>query len=164
MLQNLSLSKPEGICMCNKGQTLVEALLATAVAITVIVALVGVGINSMRVANYSKNQAEATKLAREQLELLRNFRDTSASWSNFSTSVASCVVGSSCCVSFTTIPRQIVSYDINNCQYNNIFDVSFIADTSVADKATVTTSASFTEGSLTRNVTLTETFTNWRGS
>jgi|GEM_PF-3033033 len=147
----------------NRGQTLVEALLATAVAITVIVALVGVGINSMRVANYSKNQAEATKLAREQLELLRNLRDTSASWSNFSTSVVGCVTGSPCCVSFNTNPRAIYSYDTANCQYSNIFNVSFTSVTT-ADKAVITAIAAFTEGSLTRNVTLVETFTNWRGT
>ena len=150
----------------NQGQTLVEALLATAVAITVVVALVGVGINSMRVANYSKDQAEATKLAREQLELLRNYRDTH-SWStgsdSFSTKAGLCVA--SCCVSLSDHQTIIVNPGATDvtCFSNNMYTVRYSVASSGSNYI-VTVTVTFTEGSLTRNVTLTETFTNWRGS
>jgi len=59
----------------NLGQALVETLAAVAVAAIVIIALLNLGISSMRGAGSSKDEAEALRLAYEEVELVRTFRD-----------------------------------------------------------------------------------------
>lgn len=57
-----------------KGQTLLELVVVIAVIVIVIGALVFATIASLRNAQFSKNQAQATKLAQEGLELVRSGR------------------------------------------------------------------------------------------
>lgn len=58
-----------------KGQTLLELVVAVGVSVIVIGALVFAIISSLRNASFSKNQAQATKLAQEGLERVRMGRD-----------------------------------------------------------------------------------------
>lgn len=58
-----------------KGQSLVEVIVAIVVSILVIQALVVVTILSIRNANFSKNSAQATKLAQDGIEKVRILRD-----------------------------------------------------------------------------------------
>lgn len=58
-----------------KGQTLLELVVAIAVAILVLGSLVFATITSLRNAQLAKNQAQATKLAQEGLETVRSLRD-----------------------------------------------------------------------------------------
>lgn len=139
------------------GQTLIEALLAIAVAIIVVVGLVGMAVVSMRSANYSKNQAEAVRLARSQLELLRNMRDTS--WSDFSLNLT----GNSCGTTGCCVTTVITTYSPAACTVNNTFDVKFTSSpVIIVDEVTINTVVTFSEGAVVRTVPLTETFTNWR--
>lgn len=62
-----------------KGQTLIELIVVMAVAVVIIGALVFVTISSLRNAQFSKNQSQATKLAQEGLERLRSARDRNSS-------------------------------------------------------------------------------------
>lgn len=61
--------------MSNKGQTLLEVLIAATVGILVITALTFATIYSVRNATLAKNSAQATKLAQEGLEKIRTIRD-----------------------------------------------------------------------------------------
>lgn len=61
--------------MGNRGQTLVEVVVAVAIATVVITALALASTNSIRNAQFSKNQSQATKFAQESLEHLRAYRD-----------------------------------------------------------------------------------------
>lgn len=62
--------------MCNeRGQTLMEVIVASTVGILVVAALTFAVIFSLRNANLAKNQAQATKLAQEGLEKVRSLRD-----------------------------------------------------------------------------------------
>lgn len=61
--------------MSNKGQSLLELVIVIAVAIIVIAALTSATISSLRNANFSKNQLQATKFAQEGLEKVRSIRD-----------------------------------------------------------------------------------------
>ncbi len=64
-----------------KGQTLIEVLVAAAVGILVIVGLVGVTVTSIKNAQFAKNQATATKYAQQEMENVRLERDRT--WSVF---------------------------------------------------------------------------------
>lgn len=59
----------------SKGQTLIELVVVIAVMVIVIGALTFATIASLRNAQFSKNQAQATKLAQGGLELVRTGRD-----------------------------------------------------------------------------------------
>lgn len=58
-----------------KGQTLVEVVLAIAVASLVLIALTRATTVALRNAQFAKNQALATQYAQEGMELLRKCRD-----------------------------------------------------------------------------------------
>lgn len=58
-----------------KGQTIVEAAVAIAIASLVITALVGLGIGALRSATVSKNRSLATSYAQEAVEAIRSIRD-----------------------------------------------------------------------------------------
>ena len=58
-----------------KGQSLLEVIIAMTVGILVVTALVFAVIFSLRNANFAKNSAQATKLAQEGIERVRTLRD-----------------------------------------------------------------------------------------
>lgn len=58
-----------------KGQTLLELIVVISVAVIVVGALVFAIIASLRNAQFSKNQSQATKLAQEGIEKVRSIRD-----------------------------------------------------------------------------------------
>lgn len=58
-----------------KGQSLIEVILALAVALLVIVALVRLTVTSIRNAQFAKNKARATQYAQESMEEARRLRD-----------------------------------------------------------------------------------------
>lgn len=57
------------------GQTLMELIVVIAVSVIIIGALVFATITSLRNAQFSKNQAQATKRAQEGIEIVRSVRD-----------------------------------------------------------------------------------------
>ena len=59
----------------SKGQTLMELIVVVSVSVIIIGALVFATISSLRNAQFSKNQAQATKLAQEGIEQVRLGRD-----------------------------------------------------------------------------------------
>lgn len=149
--------------MCsNKGQTLVESLLAIAVAVLVVTALVGVGISSMRAASFGKNQAEAVRLASQALEVLQSKRD--ADWGSFYGVATGCTVSSPCCYYYAgSYQLQQPSTTGSNCVSGDVSTSFWFTGTPVVNVSVdVTSAASFSEGSTNRTVTLTRTFSNWR--
>lgn len=73
-----------------KGQSLLELVVVIGVVVIVVGALVFATIASLRNASFSRNQAQATKLAQEGLEWVRLGRDRNSNISNIpSTSVVS---------------------------------------------------------------------------
>ncbi len=66
----------------NKGQTLVEILLAVGVASLALVALTRAMTSSLRNASFAKNKALASQYAQESLEAIRGYRDQN-NWSLF---------------------------------------------------------------------------------
>ena len=76
-----------------RGQTLFELVIALAVSILIIAGLVIAVTYSIKNATFSKNKAEATRLAQEAIEWVRAERN--ASWETFTTRVAATPIGSS---------------------------------------------------------------------
>ena len=58
-----------------KGQSLIEVMIAVTVGILVVTALTFATIFSLRNANFAKSSAQATKLAQEGIEKVRTLRD-----------------------------------------------------------------------------------------
>lgn len=61
--------------MLNKGQSLLELVIVMGVAVVVVGALTVVTISSLRNANLSKSELQATKFAQEGIEKVRSIRD-----------------------------------------------------------------------------------------
>lgn len=64
-----------------KGQTLIEALVALAVAVSIVSAITIVAINSLNNVEFSKNQNSATQYAAEGMEIVRKIRNKN--WADF---------------------------------------------------------------------------------
>lgn len=75
----VSLQPP--VLITKNGQSLLEVLVALAVALLVILALVRATIVAIRNADFAKKQAQASSYAQEGMENIRAYRD--ASWTIF---------------------------------------------------------------------------------
>ena len=62
----------------NKGQTLIEVIAALAVGTIIITALLSLAARSNRNANFARTSAQATKLAQQGLEIIRNIDSVNA--------------------------------------------------------------------------------------
>ncbi len=61
-----------------KGQTLIEVLVAIAIGTLVVTAILGLATRSTRNANFARTSEQATKLSQQGLEIVRNIRDVDA--------------------------------------------------------------------------------------
>jgi len=123
-----------------KGQSLVEVIIALGVAVLVILALVRVTIIAIRNARFAKNQALATRYARQAIETIRAYRDEN-DWNTFA---IQCEGG--------TIPLEIPSppFDMNwVCPGDN-------------DRREVTVTVFWTDGGKTHQSELITHFTSWK--
>jgi len=66
-----------------KGQILIEAILALVVAVVIISAISGAAITSVNNSSFSRDQNQATDYATQGIEVLRQQSETN--WTNFST-------------------------------------------------------------------------------
>lgn len=99
-----------------KGQTLIEVLVALAAAVAVIVAITIIVVTSLSNVEFTKNQNLATEYSRQGLEILRQL--AKESWTNFSSytsinyclaqgSSSPCVMGSVSCGTPTTCGQNV---------------------------------------------------------
>jgi hypothetical protein len=98
-----------------KGQALLEILLAFSVASVVLGAIVFGIATSLNNTLYTKNQGLAISYAQEGMTVIRKIRDSS--WSNF------CTYGNNnYCLpqNLTTSSPELIPYDSNNCFQNGI--------------------------------------------
>ena len=73
----------------DKGIGLVETILAIGIAVIVITSLVSLAVFTLRSSQQSKYLLEGSKLANQQLELVRAYRET-VSWTTFFTALRAC--------------------------------------------------------------------------
>jgi Tfp pilus assembly protein PilV len=73
-----------------KGIGLIETIAALGVAVIVITSLVSLSVFTLRSSTRSKLLLQGSKLASNELELVRTYRDTRTSWAQFLTGVTNC--------------------------------------------------------------------------
>ncbi len=127
-----------------KGQSLVEALVAMTAAVIIVSAIAVAVITSVNNSDFSKNQNLATQYAQEGIEILRNL--SQSNWNSFSTySGTYCLNQGSTTL---TIPTNV------NCPQNiNSFFVRQISITQTSDScsgnAKISISVSWGDGKCT---------------
>lgn len=90
------MSSEKGSPRGEAGQTLIEVIVVVTVSVIVVGALVFATIASLRNASFSKNQAQATKLAQDGLEKVRTIRDRDTTFLGLWARRMSDCVGSIC--------------------------------------------------------------------
>lgn len=130
-----------------KGQSLVEVIVALAIALLVILALVRVTVISMRNASFARNQALATQYAQEAMEWIRSQRDED--WGNLAEGTY--------CLS------DSLSWSTGSCSYTleGIFKREAVLTPQEADKFEVLVTVSWAEASETHQSELTSYLTKW---
>ena len=119
-----------------KGQSLLEVLVALAIVVIVILALVGVTTVSIRNATFAKNRALATKYAQEWMEEARKSRDEDS---------ISFFIDGSCYVSDT----PGIFSRVRTCALDG-------------DTMTVEVTVSWSEGGVSHKSELVTHLTNWK--
>lgn len=97
------------ISLNNKKQSgigLVETIVALGVAIIVVTSLVSLSVFTLRTSTQSKRLISGSKMANNELELVRAVRDSQVTWDDFISEVSSCTQGAPCNVNSTTFSVQ----------------------------------------------------------
>jgi Tfp pilus assembly protein PilV len=83
-----------------QGLGLIETVLSIALAVIVITSLVSLSLFTLRSSTQNKLMLQSSKLADQQLELVRACRDASASWADFRTTLGNCIAvpGTECSI------------------------------------------------------------------
>lgn len=85
-----------------KGMSLVEVIAAFSITVVVLTSLVSLALFTLRSSLTSKLLLEGTKTAQREIELVRAFRDQSASWTQFRTDLntmrCTCPAGAASCL------------------------------------------------------------------
>ncbi len=74
----------------SRGQTLIEILIAIAVGTVIVTAVLALATRSSRNANFARNEEQASKLAEEGFEIIRNIRDVNVANSVVNYSPGTC--------------------------------------------------------------------------
>ncbi len=127
----------------NKGQTLIEMIVVISVGVLVVGGLVFATINSLRNANFAKNQAQVTKLAQEGIERVRSIRDQNG--------VAVFNHGGGQTSTFSQLYSVLMVSTCNPCKFN----------LNSAQNSLNSTSNPEIVGNFTRQVQITDDATNW---
>lgn len=138
----------------NNGQTLVEAVVVVGVVVLLVTGLIAGTTASLRSARSGRTKTQAVSLAQEGIEIARGKRDDD--WSTFQGYSGSYCLGSD------HIPSPsggACSPNITTAEGSFTRSVSFNWQN---PRMVVTTTVSYPEGELTRDVTLTTYFTQWK--
>lgn len=153
-----------------KGQSLIEVLVAFTVSIIVGIALVSAGLATQRSSISARNKSQATKLAQEYLEQVRLIRDVKgyntlfpAGFTNacYSVNTASGTDPSSWSLAYvaaTCTSTQGESFPLNSTNFYRKVTISDVAG-GLAKKVVV--DVSWTEGTNARSVSEETTLSKW---
>ena len=135
-----------------RGQTLVEVLAGLGMILIVVTALIGMGVVALKASTSARNRTVAAKLASEEMELVRGFRD-SEGFSDLSAEVVNC--GTNCYVSGSSVIAGTETVQTNFTRY-------FTLSTVVAGKIKVIATVEWPESSGTKTTSVTSYLTDWR--
>ena len=142
-----------------KGQSIIEAAVAIAIASLIITALVGLGIGALRSAAVSKNRSMATSYAQEAMEAIRSIRDRGFS------GLATCC-GDSCTPCSPCELYQVGSQWECRSDSGETLDSIFTRSFSIYKESTgqlkITVIVGWTDSAGDHQVVLDSYLTNWR--
>ena len=101
----------------NKGFTLLEVIFVSGVGIVLLTALLQVNTFALKNSVFAKNQARATKLAREEMELVRAFRD------RHGLTPLVCAAGTQCHISNVTSASGITAGKKTVGEFSQYFEI-----------------------------------------
>jgi len=165
------------------GFTLVETLIAISIFSVSIIALMSILGGGISNANSAKTKIIASYLAQEGIEYIRNMRETyvlypiNGTWDSFRTEISSCTSANSCgfdnsvfppdvflCSSHTNQCKLYVNngnYNSNSIGVNSGFVRKIQAIAVNSNEVKISSVVSWTQGSGSYNVTLSENLFNW---
>ena len=123
----------------NQGQTIVEAIVVLGIVVLLVTGLIAGTTSSLRSVQAGRTRSQALKYAEEGIEVVRNLRNNEG-WSTFTGYAGSHFLDTSL---DETFKREV--------------DLTLDGTT-----MTVVVTVSYTDGSETKNVTLTSYFTDWK--
>lgn len=146
-----------------KGQGLVETLLAVSVAIIVVTSLISLGVFALRNSRQASYTAQATQIAQRQLEYARAYRDVSTTtWATFDGLRTSCATA---CY-FTGVIAPTAGSDSTSVSPFTYSVKFYCAPSQTCSSTTGVIRAdavvTWTIGGKTQTIYNTTDFTNWR--
>jgi len=128
-----------------EGQTLIEVVAGIGLLVIVVTALIGMGIVALKTSTSARNRTVAAKLASEEVELVRAFRDSTDSGKGFSnlSCVAQCYINTSTLIVAGTETVQTI--------FTRYFTVTNVS----AGKKKIDAFVSWTESSGAKSVSVT---------
>lgn len=146
------------------GIGLVETIVALGVAIVVITSLVSLSVFTLRTSTESKRLIAGSKMANNELELVRAVRDSQTTWDDFINEVSNCTQGSPCYINSSTFSVQSgtkTADDVVVSFYTNDpinLDTVEITDTVVR----INVIATWSIGTNTKNANIYTDLSRWR--
>ena len=147
-----------------EGQSLVEIIVAVGLILTAVVALLSLATSSMKSSGFGVTKARATKLANEEMELVRAYRD-SVVWSSFDDltaagGVADCSAANHCYIDSGLLSVVFGGNNITTAPFTRYF----ITDPDGADqsKYRVTVHVTWTDQSGDHDVVMSSVLSDWQ--
>ena len=145
------------------GIGLVETILALGIAIVVITALVSLAVYTLRSSQQSKYLLEGSKLASEQVELVRLGKDASATWLDFynlmnTCSSKDCTADGTGAINDNPAPTDKQITLSNGANVDRFFRATIIDNNTVR----ITSTVQWKVGPSVKKTTVVTDITNWR--
>lgn len=146
----------------NKGIGLVEVILSLGIAVIVITSLVSLAVFTLRASQQSRYLLEGSKLASEEIELVRTLKDKSTSWSDFQSKISGCIgSGQRCHINSTGTNTSNVHETIDGFMDRYFYVVPVVGSNDQIYTITAVVEWRFGAGADKRTVIVSEV-SNWR--
>ena len=136
-----------------RGQSMVEVVVAVGLILAAMTALLSLGVVSLRGASFGISKIKATRLANEELELVRAYRDT-VGWAGFVLDLGEC--GSGC-----HIASDLTAVTSGTEPVAESFTRCFTVVAEGGSKMRITAVVNWTDQSGERDVTLSSVLADW---
>ncbi len=145
----------------SNGQSLVEVVVAVALIFSAVVALLGLATASLKGTGFSNNKAKAVKMANEEMELVRAYRDSKA-WGLFRKAL---IDDNDCSVDACYITQSggLLNLAVDGPQNSGIFSRYIVVEDVVGvNTVKITVHVTWQAHGEENDVAVSSVFTNWR--
>ncbi len=160
------MKKNQNLSTSSKGQTLVEILVAIGITISVLIAVFALAGRTINMGTLSRQKLQAINFAQEDMEAVRNIRDTnwikaekddSISWDD---NIKGDFTDYGVQYNTTSEEWEIVSNPTSYDVFTRSIDIEDDPEVDGSEKKRITVTVSWGGGS--NNITLYEDITNWK--